>query len=313
MSSTDVKAYRALEVMRLCHDFDLVMTDELLIMVRECYSILCEYRLHVPQSEQHPYDPFPDGFKLSIDMLEVGLQFPLHPMIHAEDPCDRSAKACVSTATCSERDHCCKKERLLIIEHIEEPEHEEEDLEPGEDTKEDPQPADCMAHALAGYANPQTMTIMGFLKQQPVIILIDTGSTNNFVNNKVVARLTLQNEDCSRFDVKVADGRILNKGKQVILRGKRGSEVTTVATQCVEKMQLGSLMKMREAPDGVTKKHPAEGEVTHPNKRTKLGTRKWLQSVAAYEVAWEAVLEEGNVQAHNPEGRSRSGWPGAKP
>ncbi|RWW75236.1 hypothetical protein BHE74_00016747 [Ensete ventricosum] len=230
-----------------------------------------------------------------------------------EDPCDRSAKACVSTATCSERDHCCKKERLLIIEHIEEPEHEEEDLEPGEDTKEDPQPADCMAHALAGYANPQTMTIMGFLKQQPVIILIDTGSTNNFVNNKVVARLTLQNEDCSRFDVKVADGRILNKGKHVILRGKRGSEVTTVATQCVEKMQLGSLMKMREAPDGVTKKHPAEGEVTHPNKRTKLGTRKWLQSVAAYEVAWEAVLEEGNVQAHNPEGRSRSGWPGAKP
>ncbi|KAJ8466382.1 hypothetical protein OPV22_028934 [Ensete ventricosum] len=70
---------------------------------------------------------------------------------------------------------------------------------------------------------------------------------------------------------------------------------------------------VREAPDGVTKKHPAEGEVTHPNKRTKLGTRKWLQSVAAYEVAWEAVLEEGNVQAHNPEGRSRSGWPGAKP
>ncbi|KAJ8466403.1 hypothetical protein OPV22_028955 [Ensete ventricosum] len=33
---------------------------------------------------------------------------------------------------------------------------------------------------------------------------------------------------------------------------------------------------VREAPDGVTKKHPAEGEVTHPNKRTKLGTRKWL-------------------------------------
>ncbi|RRT71240.1 hypothetical protein B296_00013449 [Ensete ventricosum] len=83
MSSTDVKAYRALEVMRLCHDFDLVMTDELLIMARECYSISCEYRLHVPQSEQHPYDPFPDGFKLSIDMLEVGLQFPLHPMIYA--------------------------------------------------------------------------------------------------------------------------------------------------------------------------------------------------------------------------------------
>ncbi|RRT71242.1 hypothetical protein B296_00013451 [Ensete ventricosum] len=48
-----------------------------------------------------------------------------------EDPCDRSAKACVSTVTCPERDHRYKKERLLIIEPIEEPEHEEEDLEPG--------------------------------------------------------------------------------------------------------------------------------------------------------------------------------------
>ncbi|RWW49156.1 hypothetical protein BHE74_00044714 [Ensete ventricosum] len=65
-------------------------------------------------------------------------------------------------------------------------------------------------HALAGYANTQTMKIDGFLKHQPITVLIDTGSTNNFMDNKVAARLTLRIEDCSRFDVKVADGRTIN-------------------------------------------------------------------------------------------------------
>ncbi|RRT57315.1 hypothetical protein B296_00034927 [Ensete ventricosum] len=66
-----------------------------------------------------------------------------------------------------------------------------------------------MVNALAGYTNSQTMKIGGFLKQQPVTILIDTGSTNNFMNSKVVAQMMLQIKDCSWFNIKVADGRIL--------------------------------------------------------------------------------------------------------
>ncbi|RWW69877.1 hypothetical protein BHE74_00022487 [Ensete ventricosum] len=54
----------------------------------------------------------------------------------------------------------------------------------------------------------------GFLKHHP---LIDTGSTNNFMDSKVAARLTLQIEDCSRFGVKVADGRILNCNRKCLL------------------------------------------------------------------------------------------------
>ncbi|RWW84880.1 hypothetical protein BHE74_00006490 [Ensete ventricosum] len=60
------------------------------------------------------------------------------------------------------------------------------------------------------------MKIEVFLKHQPVTILIDTGSTNNFVDNKVAARLTLQIKDCSRFDVKVADGQILNCNRKCL-------------------------------------------------------------------------------------------------
>ncbi|RWV83417.1 hypothetical protein GW17_00054979 [Ensete ventricosum] len=75
---------------------------------------------------------------------------------------------------------------------VDESEQEEEDLEHKEEnTEEDLQPNNCMVHALAGYANPQMMKIGGFLKQQPVTILINTGSTNNFMDSKVVARSML--------------------------------------------------------------------------------------------------------------------------
>ncbi|RWW39879.1 hypothetical protein BHE74_00054748 [Ensete ventricosum] len=53
------------------------------------------------------------------------------------------------------------------------------------------------------------MKIEGFLKQQPITVLVDTGSTNNFMNNKVAAWITLQIKDCSKFDIKVADGHVL--------------------------------------------------------------------------------------------------------
>ncbi|RWW04615.1 hypothetical protein BHE74_00036100 [Ensete ventricosum] len=67
-----------------------------------------------------------------------------------EDPHDRSAKGlCRHYDVPWSRDHRCKKGRLLMIEPIKEPEHEEEDLEPEEDMKEDQQPTDCTAHILA--------------------------------------------------------------------------------------------------------------------------------------------------------------------
>ncbi|RZR85755.1 hypothetical protein BHM03_00012790 [Ensete ventricosum] len=40
-----------------------------------------EYELHDPLLGQRPYDVFLNGFGLSIDALEAGLRFPLHPVI----------------------------------------------------------------------------------------------------------------------------------------------------------------------------------------------------------------------------------------
>jgi hypothetical protein len=64
-------------------------------------------------------------------------------------------------------------------------------------------------HALAGYSNPQTMRASGYIKRQPVIVLIDTSSTNNFLDENVSKRLSLSVETCDKFEVKLADGRTL--------------------------------------------------------------------------------------------------------
>ncbi|RWV78655.1 hypothetical protein BHE74_00055898 [Ensete ventricosum] len=111
------------------------------------------------------------------------------------------------------REHHCKKGWLLMIEPV-----EDEDSEPSEEgpkteeeaMEEEPQPADYAVHALAGYTNPQTMKVGGLLKQQSITVLIDMCSTNNFLDSKFAAHLVLQIEGCNKFNVKVADGRILN-------------------------------------------------------------------------------------------------------
>ncbi|RZR89265.1 hypothetical protein BHM03_00016971 [Ensete ventricosum] len=227
----------------------------------------------------------------------AGLWAPAPKKLTRDELHKRSAKG--SCWHCDEpwsHKHHCKKGRLLMIELVEDENNEqsEEGLEPKEEAiEEEPQPADYAVHVLAGYSNPQTMKVGGLLKQQPITVLIDTGSTNNFLNSKVVARLALQIEGCKKFDVKVTDGRILNcgqrcpwvklllqdqevvadffllpiddyeatlgiewltmlgdiswnfsklimksfyKGREVTLRGKRGSHISTVSTQRMEKV-----------------------------------------------------------------------------
>ena len=53
------------------------------------------------------------------------------------------------------------------------------------------------------------MKVGGLLKQQSITVLIDTGSTNNFLNSKVAVHMNLPIENCSKFVVKVTNRRIL--------------------------------------------------------------------------------------------------------
>ncbi|RRT31651.1 hypothetical protein B296_00053857 [Ensete ventricosum] len=67
--------------MKSDHDLDTAVTKGSLAVIRERYSILVEYGLHVPQPGQRPYSLDAPGMCISVDALEVGLRFPLHPLI----------------------------------------------------------------------------------------------------------------------------------------------------------------------------------------------------------------------------------------
>ncbi|RWW38302.1 hypothetical protein BHE74_00056475 [Ensete ventricosum] len=67
--------------MKSHHDFDSTVYLKSLGSTRKRFSIPSEYVLHAPRSEQRPYHPCLEGFGISIDALEAGLRFPLHPVI----------------------------------------------------------------------------------------------------------------------------------------------------------------------------------------------------------------------------------------
>ncbi|RWW37200.1 hypothetical protein BHE74_00057722 [Ensete ventricosum] len=67
--------------MKSDHDLDTVVTEVSLAAIRERYSIPAEYGQHVPQLEQCPYSLDAPGMCISMDVLEAGLRFPLHPLI----------------------------------------------------------------------------------------------------------------------------------------------------------------------------------------------------------------------------------------
>ncbi|XP_047308018.1 uncharacterized protein LOC124911559 [Impatiens glandulifera] len=64
-------------------------------------------------------------------------------------------------------------------------------------------------HALTGSKNFQTLQIRGKIGSLPVVILIDTGSTHNFINSKILRNIGHEAMKTQVLSVKVADGSTL--------------------------------------------------------------------------------------------------------
>ena len=61
-------------------------------------------------------------------------------------------------------------------------------------------------NALTGITTPQTLTIEGHIKKKNVIVLIDLGSTNNFIHCKVAKELNCFLYPAPECQVMVANG-----------------------------------------------------------------------------------------------------------
>lgn len=110
----------------------------------------------------------------------------------------RSLGLCFS---CDERytpGHKCRKSQLLLMEG----EDAEDD---DEDSQADEEP-EITIQALTGWDAPQTIRTPLEINHHHSTALIDSGSTNNFVSDKLANRLNLQISPTKPFKVRVADG-----------------------------------------------------------------------------------------------------------
>ncbi|XP_072971373.1 uncharacterized protein [Typha angustifolia] len=69
--------------------------------------------------------------------------------------------------------------------------------------------AELSFHSLADKSTPKTLRVEGMIKKKKVLILIDSGSTHNFVDLWMVRRLGLESEPSNGFDVIIGDSTML--------------------------------------------------------------------------------------------------------
>ena len=72
-----------------------------------------------------------------------------------------------------------------------------------------PEPHDTLPeisfHAIAGIEHPQTIRDLGKLKNKSVMVLIDGGSTHNFIDQTIVSKFGLPVIQDKKFQVMVAN------------------------------------------------------------------------------------------------------------
>ncbi|OMO94833.1 Retrotransposon gag protein [Corchorus olitorius] len=80
------------------------------------------------------------------------------------------------------------------------------DEDTSELTNEKENPPIITLHAVLGTAGPQTMRVMGKIKNQLVMILMDTGSTHNFLDISMAKRLGCIFQPIKNVELTVANG-----------------------------------------------------------------------------------------------------------
>jgi excinuclease UvrABC ATPase subunit len=126
---------------------------------------------------------------------------------------ERKAKGlCFNCDNKYSKGHKCGENKLFYIDCEEE---EEQEQEPSQDenveaiSSEELTPT-ISCNALAGISTPQTLKIEGYIKKKKVIVLIDSGSTHNFIHYKLAKALNCFVYPAPEFQVMIADGGTIN-------------------------------------------------------------------------------------------------------
>ena len=78
-------------------------------------------------------------------------------------------------------------------------EEEDEDNQPNNELLATPEEPVILLHAFAGISSPQTLKIRSFIKHRPIVVLIDSGSTHNFIHQRVAEAVHCFVREVSNF------------------------------------------------------------------------------------------------------------------
>jgi hypothetical protein len=126
-------------------------------------------------------------------------------LIQAQMDDRRKRGLCYSCDSKWTKGHVCAAPKFFLIEEVEtlEDGNMVRELEDGE-MEETPE---ISLIAITGTPNPRTMKLVGVLKNQQVVVLIDSGSAHNFVDAHLAKLLGLQVQFNQSLRVKIANGQ----------------------------------------------------------------------------------------------------------
>ena len=105
--------------------------------------------------------------------------------------------------------HRCKTQQVFILETVADAEESAEVEDASNEEEESATTPEISLHALSGIATPQTIRATGLIKERRLHILIDSGSTHNFVGRKFAKRMECCKAPAAAFQVMVANGERL--------------------------------------------------------------------------------------------------------
>jgi hypothetical protein len=67
-------------------------------------------------------------------------------------------------------------------------------------------------HALTGFSTPQMLNLIGYIDHRKVIILVDNGSTDNFIHRRIAQETNCYIHVVNNFQIMIANGGSMKCG-----------------------------------------------------------------------------------------------------
>jgi hypothetical protein len=130
---------------------------------------------------------------------------------------DNSKASVITVMTNISQATKCKEQKLFmaISEDIQEDDDDSSPIPESPETFEINPPAEepiISLNALTGFSAPKTLKLIGYIKHRKVIILVDSGSTHNFIHRRIAQETHCYIHVVNNFHIMIAYGGSMKCG-----------------------------------------------------------------------------------------------------